>query len=76
MVISLAKQTLLVGVGLFQNSSELKEVLDTQYKLYIRNGGTAGEMNLTMGLESSTPEVQLTGGKVYLFREFRNNTHR
>ena len=52
------------GRFMFQNSSELKEVLDTQYKLYIRNGDTAGEMNLTMGLESSTPEIQLTDGKV------------
>ena len=54
------------GRFMFQNSSELKEVLDTQYKLYIRNGDTAGEMNLTMGLESSTPEIQLTDGKVTL----------
>ena len=54
------------GRFMFQNSSELKEVLDTQYKLYIRNGDTAGEMNLTIGLESSTPEIQLTDGKVYL----------
>ena len=48
----------------FQNSSEFREVLDTQYKLHIRNGDTAGEMNLTIGLESSTPEIQLTDGKV------------
>ena len=48
----------------FQNSSEFREVLDTQYKLYIRNGDQAGEMNLIMGLESSTPEIQLTDGKV------------
>ena len=54
------------GRFMFQNSSELKEVLDTQYKLYIRNGDTAGEMNLTIGLESSTPEIQLTDGKVTL----------
>ena len=54
------------GRFMFQNSSELKEVLDTQYKLYIRNGDTAGEMNLTMGLESSTPEIQVTDGKVTL----------
>ena len=54
------------GRFMFQNSSELKEVLDTQYKLYIRNGDTAGEMNLTIGLESSTPEIQLTEGKVNL----------
>ena len=52
------------GRFMFQNSSELKEVLDTQYKLYIRNGDTLGEMNLTIGLESSTPETQLTDGKV------------
>ena len=50
----------------FQNSSEFREVLDTQYKLYIRNGDQAGEMNLIMGLESSTPEIQLTDGKVTL----------
>ena len=54
------------GRFMFQNSSEFKEVLDTQYKLYIRNGDTAGEMNLTIGLESSTPEIQLTDGKVTL----------
>ena len=54
------------GRVMFQNSSELKEVLDTQYKLYIRNGDTAGEMNLTIGLESSAPEIQLTDGKVNL----------
>ena len=54
------------GRFMFQKSSELKEVLDTQYKLYIRNGDTAGEMNLTIGLESSTPEIQLTEGKVNL----------
>ena len=48
----------------FQSSSEFREVLDTQYKLYIRNGDTAGDMNLTIGLESSTPEIQLTDGKV------------
>ena len=54
------------GRFMFQNSSELKEVLDTQYKLYIRNGDTLGEMNLTIGLESSTPEIQLTDGKINL----------
>ena len=52
------------GRFMFQNSSELKEVLDTQYKLYIRNGDTLGDINLTVGLESSTPEIQLTDGKV------------
>ena len=49
---------------MFQNSSELKEVLDIQYKLYIRNGDALGDMNLTVGLEASTPEIQLTDGKV------------
>ena len=50
----------------FQNSSELKDVLDTQYKLYIRNGDALGDINLTVGLEASTPEIQLTDGKVTL----------
>ena len=54
------------GRFMFQNSSELKEVLDTQYKLYMRNGDTLGDINLTVGLESSTPEIQLTDGKVNL----------
>ena len=54
------------GRFMFQNSSELKEVLDTQYKLYVRNGDALGEINLTVGLESSTPEIQLTDGKVNL----------
>ena len=52
------------GRFMFQNSSEFKEVLDGQYKLILRNGDQAGEMNLIMGLESSTPEIQLTDGKV------------
>ena len=54
------------GRFMFQNSSELKEVLDTQYKLYVRNGDALGEINLTVGLESSTPEIQLTDGQVTL----------
>ena len=54
------------GRFMFQNSSELKEVLDTQYKLYIRNGDALGDINLTVGLEASTPEIQLTDGKVTL----------
>ena len=49
-----------------QNSGEIREVLDTQYKMYVRNGDSLGELNLTMGLESSTPEIQLTDGKVNL----------
>ena len=54
------------GRFMFQNSSELKEVLDGQYKLFVRNGDTLGDINLTVGLESSTPEIQLTDGKVTL----------
>ena len=49
-----------------QNSGEIREVLDTQYKMYVRNGDSLGELNLTMGLESSTPEIQLTDGEVNL----------
>ena len=54
------------GRFMFQNSSESKEVLDTQYKLYIRNSDSLGDINLTVGLEASTPEIQLTDGKVNL----------
>ena len=54
------------GRFMFQNSSELKEVLDTHYKLYIRNGDVLGDIDLTVGLEASTPEIQLTDGKVIL----------
>ena len=54
------------GRFMFQNSSEFKEVLDTQYKLYIRNSDALGDINLTVGLEASTPEIQLTDGKVNL----------
>ena len=49
-----------------QNSGEIREVLDTQYKMYVRNGDSLGELNLTIGLESSTPEIQLTDGKINL----------
>ena len=52
------------GRFMFQNSSELKEVLDGQYKLFVRNGDTLGDINLTVGLESSTPEFKITDGKV------------
>ena len=51
---------------MFQNASEFKEVLDGQYKLFVRNGDTTGSINLTVGLEASTPEIQLTNGKVNL----------
>ena len=54
------------GHFMFQNSSEFKEVLDTQYKLFVRNSDALGDINLTVGLESSTPEIQLTDGKVTL----------
>ena len=52
------------GRFMFQNAGEIREVLDTQYKMYVRNGDSLGELNLTIGLESSTPEIQLTDGKV------------
>ena len=52
------------GRFMFQNSSELKEVLDGQYKLFVRNGDALGDINLTVGLESSTPEIKITDGKV------------
>ena len=54
------------GRFMFQNSSEFKEVFDGQYKLFVRNGDALGDINLTVGLESSTPEIQLTDGKVNL----------
>ena len=54
------------GRCMFQNSSEFKEVLDTQYKLYIRNGDALGDINLTVGLEASTPEIKLTDANVNL----------
>ena len=54
------------GRFMFQNSSEFKEVLDTQYKLYIRNGDALGDINLTVGLEASTPEIKITDGQVTL----------
>ena len=54
------------GRFMFQNSSEFKEVLDTQYKLFVRNGDTLGDINLTVGLEASTPEIKLTNANVNL----------
>ena len=41
---------------MLQNSSEFKQVLDGQYKLFVRNGETLGDTNLTVGLEASTPK--------------------
>ena len=54
------------GRFMFQNSSELKEVFDGQYRLFVRNGDALGDINLTVGLESSTPEIKLTDGQVTL----------
>ena len=54
------------GRFMFQNSSEFKEVLDTQYKLFIRNGDASGDINLTVGLEASAPEIKLTDSNVNL----------
>ena len=54
------------GRFMFQNSSEFKEVLDTQYKLFVRNGDSLGDINLTVGLEASTPEIKITNGNVNL----------
>ena len=54
------------GRFMFQNSSEFKEVLDTQYKLFIRNGDSLGDINLTVGLEASTPEIKITNSNINL----------
>ena len=54
------------GRFMFQNSSELKEVLDTQYKLFVRNGDALGDINLTVGLEASTLEMKTTNTNVNL----------
>ena len=54
------------GRFMFQNSSEFKEVLDTQYKLFVRNGDALGDINITVGLEASTPEIKITNGNVNL----------
>ena len=54
------------GRFMFQNSSELKEVLDGQYKLFVRNSDALGDINLTVGLEASTPEIKLTDANVNL----------
>ena len=50
---------MLIAWGKFalQNAGEIREVLDTQYNMYVRNGDQAGELNLVMGLESSVPEL-------------------
>ena len=47
---------------MFQNSRECKEVLNTQYKVFIRNSDASGDINITMGLQSSTPEIKVADG--------------
>ena len=54
------------GRFMFQNASEFKEVLDGQYKLFVRNGDMTGSINLTVGLEATTPEVKITNDNVNL----------
>ena len=54
------------GKFALQNAGEIREVLDTKYKMYVRNGDQAGELNLVMGLESSVPENTLTDARVTL----------
>ena len=54
------------GRFMFQNSSEFKEVLDTQHKLFVRNGDALGDIKLTVGLEASTPEIKTTNTNVNL----------
>ena len=45
---------------MFQNSSEIKTVLDTQYKLFIRSSDAIGDINILMELRSLTPEIKVT----------------
>ena len=54
------------GVLCFKMRQNQKKVLDGQYKLFVRNGDTTGSINLTVGLEASTPEIQLTNANVNL----------
>ena len=54
------------GRFMFQNSSQLKEVSDGQYKLFVRNADALGDINITVGLEASTPEMKMTNGQVNL----------
>ena len=48
---------------MFQNSSEFKDVLDTQYKFFMRNSDA---FTITMGFQSSTPEIKVTNGQADL----------
>ena len=45
---------------MFQNSSDFEEVLNTQYKLFIRNSDALRDINITMELQSATPEIKVT----------------
>ena len=54
------------GRFMFQNASEFKEVLDGQYKLFVRNGDMTGSINLTVGLEATTPEIKITNDNINL----------
>ena len=55
------------GDLLFQHSSGIKETLNgSDYDLDIRNGDTDRAINLIVGSIRSTPEIQLTEGKVNL----------
>ena len=54
------------GRLMFHNSNEFREVLNTQYKLFVRNGDTLGDTDLTVGLEASTPETKITNSQVNL----------
>ena len=55
------------GEILFQHSSGIKETLNgSDYDLDIRNGDTDRAINFIIGTIGSTPELQLTEGKVNL----------
>ena len=55
------------GEILFQHSSGIKETLNgSDYDLDIRNGDTDRAINFIIGTVGSTPELQLTDGKVTL----------
>ena len=51
---------------MFQNSSEIKTVLETQYKLFIRSSDALGDINIPMELRSLTPEIKVTDGQANL----------
>ena len=55
------------GELFFQHSSSIKETLNgSDYDLDIRNGDTDRAINFIIGTIGSTPEIQLTDGKVTL----------